>query len=423
MSRRYHSKSRLGCAQCKRRHIKCDEGRPSCANCSTSRLDCVYSTVLTTAKSPAASSTPIAYSPAGQMDLDPGSPNSSRTVSRSPNPLNGVSSPQPPPSGPSLSPTQNVHQPVNIHHMELLSHFVLETSLMLGPSHSSATRLSLAITLSTPYLVNQVLALSALHLSYLHPDQAKTYAEEAAVFQANSLSSLVSNTVEINKENCVPMLLFSALLGIYTLADAVITSDGNNFNFLDKYISYLNVHRGTHAVVAPFWDYLRQTELSPFLNTAAHLDQPSKSQDELEEVCNKLQVLLDAADMGEASLKACRDAVHHLRWVLGSISHAQASNQQATADTIYSWPILLSATFTKLLSKRRPEALIILAHYAVVLHERREIWVVGDSGRWLINAITVHLGSYWKDWLMWPNNALLHVTAPGGTVFLGAGAQ
>jgi hypothetical protein len=282
---------------------------------------------------------------------------------------------------------------------------------------------SLAITLSTPYLINQVLALSALHLSYLQPAQAKEYADEAAVFQANSLSSLNSFNVEVNKENCVPMLLFSALLGIYTLADAVITYDGDNSKFLDKYIKYLDVHRGVNAVIDPFWEFLRQTELAPFLNTAAHLERTNTSHNEILDVCAHLDKLLDDADMRESSLNACRAAVQHLKWALGLLSYAQESDQPATADTIYSWPILLSADYTALLAKRRPESLIILAHYAVVLHERRDVWVVGDAGSWLIKAITVHLGSYWKEWLEWPNRALLHVTKPGSTLFLGACAQ
>jgi hypothetical protein len=282
--------------------------------------------------------------------------------------------------------------------------------------------MSLAITISTPYLINQILALAALHLSYLRPGEAQKYAEEAAVFQADSLSSLNSATVEVNKDNCIPMLFFSALLGIYTLADAVITSDGDNCEFLDKYITYLDVHRGVHAVVAPFWSHLRQTELSPFLETA--LEQHSQaSYNEVDEVCTRLQRLLESADMSATSLRACQDAVQNLVRILGLITHAQASEQPATADTIYSWPILLSSVFTGLLAKRNPEALIILAHYAVVLHERRDVWVVGNSGRWLIKAITTHLGSYWKDWLAWPNNALLHANSNGRTLFLANGNQ
>lgn len=43
-SRRGHLKSRLGCFNCKRRRVKCNELRPSCSSCSRLGLSCVYPT-------------------------------------------------------------------------------------------------------------------------------------------------------------------------------------------------------------------------------------------------------------------------------------------------------------------------------------------------------------------------------------------
>ncbi|KAL6882229.1 hypothetical protein HDV57DRAFT_53077 [Trichoderma longibrachiatum] len=40
--RRSHTKSKLGCQACKLRHVKCDEFRPSCRRCLSSKVDCKY---------------------------------------------------------------------------------------------------------------------------------------------------------------------------------------------------------------------------------------------------------------------------------------------------------------------------------------------------------------------------------------------
>ncbi|KAM5354122.1 hypothetical protein ACJ41O_000772 [Fusarium nematophilum] len=42
VSRRGHSKSRLGCFNCKRRRVKCDERQPGCARCARLGLRCQY---------------------------------------------------------------------------------------------------------------------------------------------------------------------------------------------------------------------------------------------------------------------------------------------------------------------------------------------------------------------------------------------
>jgi hypothetical protein len=40
--RKFHKKSRKGCATCKRRRVKCDEARPICGNCERMAIQCVY---------------------------------------------------------------------------------------------------------------------------------------------------------------------------------------------------------------------------------------------------------------------------------------------------------------------------------------------------------------------------------------------
>jgi len=62
----------------------------------------------------------------------------------------------------------------------------------------------------------------------------------------------------------------------------------------------------------------------------------------------------------------------------------------------------LPEEYVMLLNQRRPEALIILAYYGVVLHSYRKAWAIGDSGAALIKAISAQLGSYWGHWLLWP---------------------
>ncbi|KIW31514.1 uncharacterized protein PV07_03159 [Cladophialophora immunda] len=41
-TKRPHNKSRNGCMQCKKRHVKCDEVGPPCANCSVRQIPCQY---------------------------------------------------------------------------------------------------------------------------------------------------------------------------------------------------------------------------------------------------------------------------------------------------------------------------------------------------------------------------------------------
>ncbi|KAL6696945.1 hypothetical protein J3F84DRAFT_312258 [Trichoderma pleuroticola] len=66
LSRRGHFKSRLGCFNCKRRRVKCNELRPSCSPCCRLGLNCSYPTP---ASSSSSSSTPSSSSLAPRAAL------------------------------------------------------------------------------------------------------------------------------------------------------------------------------------------------------------------------------------------------------------------------------------------------------------------------------------------------------------------
>lgn len=62
--------------------------------------------------------------------------------------------------------------------------------------------------------------------------------------------------------------------------------------------------------------------------------------------------------------------------------------------------------FTELLSQRRPEAIAIMGHWALLLHYSRDLWHVADSGSYLLRSISEYLGQDWEQWLSWPLSVL-----------------
>lgn len=288
--------------------------------------------------------------------------------------------------------------------MELLNHFILETcySFQNNFHEPIALKYIMSTAVKAPYLMNEILAIAALHLARLRPAQSTLYHDEAAALQSQAISFFnAAVRFDLGPTNCVPMFLFASLLGVHVLADAVVAPDSSNDSFLDKFIVFLNVHRGVRTITSRSWQDLCQTDLIPLIQPAmetmdlakAHVPEPTAVPE-----CTELWKLLESA--GEIR-QACHDAVKNLQQVFDAEQH-KTSDQ----GVVFAWPVLVSEEFTDLLLKRQPEALIILAHYAVLLHARRHVWVVGEAGRMLIESITAHLGTYWKRWLTWPNSIL-----------------
>lgn len=306
-----------------------------------------------------------------------------------------------------------LYPPVNTRHMELFSHFIFNTAPSLdeyNPPDRAQMQVMMPAALSVPYVMYQILALSALHLSHTNPSKADYHREEATALQTEALSLFKDSGAEVTAETCAPMLIFSSFLGLHTLAEAVAASRTDGIGFLDRFVMYLDLHRGVRVVTGQAWKLLSQSSVSSVLNSAERTLSAAPSQQAQEQatiVTDRLNRLLDDADMGTNPEQACRDAVSWLRTVYQfELQPGQRPREERPTSVIWAWPVTLSGVFTKLLMERRPEALIILCHYAVLLHQRRQMWIVGDAGRVLIEEMTRFLGTYWKEYLDWPNQML-----------------
>jgi len=298
-------------------------------------------------------------------------------------------------------------------HMELFSHFIFNTAPSFDdgvPAKLEQLQAMMPATFSIPYVMYEILALSALHLSHTNPTQAAYHREEATALQTQALSLFKDSGAEVTAETCAPMLIFSSFLGLHTLAEAVTASRNDGIGFLDKFVTYLNLHRGVRVVTGQAYKLLAQSSISSLLDRAENALNTTPSQASQEQatiVSERLNSLLDDADMGTNSEQACRDAVSRLQLIHQSeLQSHHMPREEQPAGLIWAWPVMLSGLFTQLLMERRPEALIILCHYAVLLHRRRRLWFVGDAGRLLIEEMTRFLGTYWKEYLEWPNQML-----------------
>lgn len=71
------------------------------------------------------------------------------------------------------------------------------------------------------------------------------------------------------------------------------------------------------------------------------------------------------------------------------------------------WLSVVRPEYTELLIARRPEALVIFAYYGAMIHcYHRDLWLVGESGKHIIELVTKALDPEWIPWLSWPHQAL-----------------
>jgi hypothetical protein len=427
VNRRVHRKSRLGCQECKQRRIKCDESHPACGNCISTRRNCPYltdgaasftkptsKTVQASAHPPSSalvvalenprllgSSSPVDYKSFVNIDT---SRTGTLPACSSAHLSNGAQS-----SNLDLLNGFRESQSYSLHHLELLHYFVNDVAQALGDDQSLGLNLSGLIVkqgFAVPFLMDQILALSAAHTSIKHNGEPKEfYLREATELQIRALAGFNRAQAELGSANHIAIFLFSSLLSQHTLFDT-FSSQTDLSAVLDRFVNCLGLHRGIRAVTSESAPTIRN-QIQAQLGKVSNLSGLAGSYAEFDagKECAGILSLLDQGSLGVSEAEIYRDAIA----VLQRMFDIQRDNQPDVerklqlVRVVHEWPVTVSTSYANFLEQRRPEALIILAFYAVLLHFARFYWAIPTAGRFLVHSISAHLGSYWANWLEWPN--------------------
>ncbi|KAK4454568.1 hypothetical protein QBC34DRAFT_136152 [Podospora aff. communis PSN243] len=396
MLRRSHKKSRAGCLECKRRHVKCDEQRPKCIICTLSERPCSY---------PPNPQQDQASSLAKQP-----TPPVADTLGVSAGPSNSVNSVDSAPGLPHVSHFSSAIEPdsayaasadINFDHMELMIKFKVSDHYpdINHDLYDHSERLHLLSMLSAPYYLTEILALSARRLSIVEPDKAAKHLRYAVALQtrAVSLYNQYVSTVKIDNVNCVPIIQFASLLGRHLLIDMLARRETDLNLFLEHYLEFVRIHSGIKLIVHSAWPFLIDSGMKDFLMWAGSLNTAHGVGTE----CAPLRELISKThDLDPETLEACHTTIRTLQVGFDLMCTQPPQNNRYWA--IFAWSVAAPEAFTSLLAQRRPEALVFLAYFGILLHYSRDQWQVGTSGAYLITMISQHLGPAWSTYMSYP---------------------
>ncbi|KAK4174825.1 hypothetical protein QBC36DRAFT_356212 [Triangularia setosa] len=405
MLRRSHKKSRAGCLECKRRHVKCDEQRPKCIICTLSERDCSYASPTQLSQTTAGTdgtATPfsgdrVAVSPPGSV--------SGSSVSNAASSTLGDAAPVPGVPLPELGhPSSYLCHDVNSAHMELMIRFKFSDHApeLNEELHDFASKLLFRCALQAPYLMHQMLAVCARRLAGLFPDRSDFFLEHAMHLQTRAISiyNETAAKAQIDQNNCSALLLYCSLLSRHLLADLLAKRDTNLDGFLDRYLQFLSISGGLKGVSVTAWELLLESDIKHLVLWAIGISQSLP----LGNHCDYLRHLIsESLSLGLQSREACLKAVDFLQVGFDKILGHDVRNERYLMIFM---PAAVPSEFTDLLAQRRPEAIAVMGYWALYLHLSRNVWHVADSGAYLLRSIARYLGPDWGHWLSWPLSML-----------------
>ncbi|KAG7054449.1 fungal Zn binuclear cluster domain-containing protein [Colletotrichum scovillei] len=441
MKRLGYRKSRNGCLRCKERRVKCDENKP-CSACVRHGLPCS----LENAGAPtSASSHSMAHlPPPGQRTKRSGSRGSAsalrrRSSAQSPaslspqsaaGSLGGQQSASSSGGGGQTSPSSqsdpfpyfsrfltdlNKTETASgwISDLELMHHY---TSVSYRTfSHSSLAQKTLQYdvpreALSYPFLLHQILAFSAYHLAYLQPDCRHAYLMQAAQHQNDAINGMRGTLLgTISSTNCHALFASSIFLTLSAFATYPSYEKYNpSFSPIDSMLDIFTLTDGMSMILRASDDDLRKGPLREIFIRGSGDTTPSTVEATLQPLFERLPRLSSRlAEIGLVEHEgkyAITNAVIALSECIAKVSTFNAMSAPVEFRAVFLWPILMTSDYLDMLRRRHPAAMVVLAHYCVIVHMAEPFcWFLNGWARSLVSLISQHLAATpWADLMAWP---------------------
>lgn len=314
--------------------------------------------------------------------------------------------------------SSNQSSDLNLEQIELVFHYTTQTFATFTevPAQQHLWRIiAVQDALKCPFLMYGILAISALHLSHCRPEQASHYSRRATELQAVALRGFNLALPAINDHNFGPAMLFAGMLAAHVFADPSRSSHRTLNDYLEHMSSFVKLSQGGKMIVRSFWQQILNSDYAPLVDVGLI----AEGNTDLSELPDAMKCLPALVASDTALTTTYEPTIEQLQRVY--VSHIRHPRVRSRFSATFSWLMLVPESFHDALEKRRPEALIILAYYATLLHKQRENWLIGDAGASLIDAIHLHLGKHWNEWLAWPLAAVaegtsnFHDASPGVT--------
>lgn len=427
--RRSHKKSRAGCRRCKSRKIKCDEVHPRCGNCVKHGVGCDFenpdaddmSVVTTTSASSSSLGPPRPPSDAAStpptllVDFNLLATTPTISVASPATPSAFLSPSTPLYSNPSTAPI-GTRSPTNrLLELRLMHQYTSMTSrtLVLNSSVTDDTWQNVVPRLACSganYLADAMLAVAALHLRSLNPDD-KELRRASHAYMASSLKAYCASlNGGIDERNAEPLFLTSTLISFQSSASRIfIRDDADPRDPASAYtlpLAWFHAFQGVKTVVASSWPWIRNSgaalsiiESQPVLQLDMQGDAPTSFfghlLDDLDEELAKEDPV-----QAQTTRQSYEHAIAVLNW-----AHKLPHRGAALA-----FPATVSRRFLTLLEERRPRALAALACFFALLKSIESVWWLQGAARREVMGIVSQFeaASPWWSHLEWPVRIALY---------------
>lgn len=255
------------------------------------------------------------------------------------------------------------------------------------------------IAFEHPFLLHGIFALAAVHKTLVNPEADRTsLLAQADTHMTSSLSIYREHLEKPTLETAVPMFLLAATLFTYNLASAQIEEPERP---LDALLHCFRLIRGIREVVGAYWQQLTQAPIvKDLLSGVTDVDGIPVPDDSAFTQILDLQRL--TTDLNSPDREVLLETLENLHKTF--LKTRICADEQHVVNMFMTWPARLSDEYLALIEAHNPVAVIVVAHFAVLMSRSPSAWWMKGWPERIIDASLSLLDTRpeLREWLDWP---------------------
>lgn len=256
-----------------------------------------------------------------------------------------------------------------------------------------------------PSILHLILALSALHLAYEQPGLREQYVQQADGHFTFGIRSVTSVLSELNADNCQKVYMSAVMICFIYFGRG--PRPGEYLIFSDSGpAEWLALMRGVRLIVSSHRAKVFSGILEPGPNYR-NGDLTAEMRIELHEhiVHTEAVQRLVGRDMTDDGVRDKHLAViENLFEIMREVYERRSAGSPAVdlMDLLIGWIYRLPEEIIGSLERKDAHALLILAHWAVLLKYMNSAWFMDGWAEHVLSGISTYLHEDYRPWIEWP---------------------
>ncbi|KAJ5166740.1 uncharacterized protein N7482_005521 [Penicillium canariense] len=291
--------------------------------------------------------------------------------------------------------------------IRLFHQYMTSTCQTLSQDGLSAYHMSITIprmATSYPYLLDCILALSALHLATIEEDNRLLWLDAAVRYQSSACSGMSKILPDISPQHYEPAFVCSVLIFLFATGFPGMSPNSNRpSDPLSEVLEGRSLIAGSAMLFTRFYEIGVHAELNGWLcppdteENLAHKEENRSIMRSLENV----RIIIEANQSPQKELyKDMWQLLHHA---------VQPWPKLGPQGGVFAWPFFVPEECISLLQGGDWVARIIFLHYSVSMRLMCHRWYVRDRGRRMVLATLEPLKEIppeWTETISWMKEAL-----------------